>query len=504
MSNDDNTGLPQGGQTPANGAPGGDANAAGSGAPQEPIAPFGNPYQQPEPYTPDPGSLYHSPEAQADAQPTGPTQQIPTPNGSPQYGAPQQPSYNGGQQPPYAGAAPYGQQSAGGVPPYGQPAQTGVPQYGAPGQGAPGQGSPYGAAAYPGTPNGSGGKPPKKKLGLILGIAGGALAAIIAIIIAVVAISGAGANNTAKGDGDGGGTSTSSKGDGKKTVAKSAEEAVKLYLNAIAKGDSATAIALLDKPGDKSLLTDEVLKASNEIAPITKIKVDPATNKYYAQVDTTYMVGEDEVTTTYSVSERNGKWRISRGVQEVMLPSGISSLGATLNGVAIADAAKSVNVFPGGYQLAITNKNFELTGTTDFVVESGDDYSARPDAQVVMSADGSAAAQKAVVAAVQACMAEKTLKAGCGLTMPAKLSDGTALTEGSVTRTLSGDAQTKLDTLKGSPDYSNPFLVNMDYIGSVDVKADCAGTPCSVWGSGTSLRRAIVDLSKEPAVVTWD
>ncbi|MET8210266.1 hypothetical protein ABZT51_30355 [Streptomyces sp. NPDC005373] len=103
-----------------------------------------------------------------------------------------------GQQPP---AAPYGQPGPYGPPqqpgqpgPYGQPGQQGP--YGQPGQqgpyGQPGQPGPYaqqpyaGGAPYPGWGGAPMGPPPKKRrVGMILGIVGGALAVVVIGIVAV-------------------------------------------------------------------------------------------------------------------------------------------------------------------------------------------------------------------------------------------------------------------------------------------------------------------------------
>ncbi|MET7927858.1 hypothetical protein ABZT43_28410 [Streptomyces sp. NPDC005349] len=103
-----------------------------------------------------------------------------------------------GQQPP---AAPYGQPGPYGPPqqpgqpgPYGQPGQQGP--YGQPGQqgpyGQPGQPGPYaqqpypGGAPYPGWGGAPLGPPPKKRrVGMILGIVGGALAVVVIGIVAV-------------------------------------------------------------------------------------------------------------------------------------------------------------------------------------------------------------------------------------------------------------------------------------------------------------------------------
>ncbi|MGW6479608.1 hypothetical protein ACWGDS_17160 [Streptomyces sp. NPDC055059] len=94
-----------------------------------------------------------------------------------------------GQQPP---AAPYGQPG-----PYGPPQQPGQPgPYGQPGQqgpyGQPGQPGPYaqqpypGGAPYPGWGGAPMGPPPKKRrVGMILGIVGGALAVVVIGIVAV-------------------------------------------------------------------------------------------------------------------------------------------------------------------------------------------------------------------------------------------------------------------------------------------------------------------------------
>lgn len=107
---------------------------------------------------------------------------------------PQQPYPNGPQQPPY----PYGQQSPQAGPgPYGQPQQAVPGPYGQPQQAAPGsygspypQAQPYPPQPYPQQPYAAWGAPPmappkKRRVGLVLGIVGGAVTAVVVVLVLI-------------------------------------------------------------------------------------------------------------------------------------------------------------------------------------------------------------------------------------------------------------------------------------------------------------------------------
>lgn len=412
-----------------------------------------------------------------------------------------------------APATPYASQQTS---PQAYPAQGQQPY---PGQQAhPGQQSYPGQQAYPGQQQASPAQPygsqaystqtdttSKKKLGTgaIIGIIAGGVVLLLLIVLGIVALVGAA-----------GGSSPSGGGGGDDTKKSSPEQVVTSYLEAIADGDAKTALGLMEsKPSDTTLLTDEALAASNELGEIADIDVTaPKTDKdsYSADVEASFTVGGEPVSGTFRVADYSGKgeWEIYVGTIDIYLGDRYKGLGSTINGIDIDDA-ESVTVFPGTYELAVSNENYALSGTTSAVVSDPADYTEGDlEATVGLSESGLTAFRTAVNDSVNACVASKTLEAGCGLTVPGTLSDGTQIVDGTLTRTLSADAQAKLANLQPDEIYGDPMQVSGPYIGSVDVVADCivdgqTMTGCEFFFT-PSIGSPLVDFTTTPLTVRWD
>jgi hypothetical protein len=411
---------------------------------------------------------------------------------------PPAPPYPGYQAPPPPSSAPAAASapvapSAQQYPGY-QPEQAPPPQYSAPQQfSVPQQFPGFQGAPPPG--------PPQRKKGLgtgaIIGIVGGGIAVLVALVVVVSLVvsqvaAGAGSRPDAKPD------------------AKPAKPSTVVtdYLTALSKGDAKTALSYLSDPADDdTLLTDDVLAASNTIAPITAIKVvDEPTGSGSGDVTVSYLLGDTPVTTTYSVYDTGDDdgWKLSGGLGSLSVAQ-FDGLGLTVNGQAVD--GDSVDVFPGSYELATTLPNFALTGETTLTVTepyaSADTSGIEPG----LSDAGTAQFRSLVQAAVAACVASTTLAAGCGIDLPATLSDGTQLVEGTIQRTLDADTTTTLGSLEATLSYDNPTLAQGDYIGAVDVTAQCSqdgstGT-CNVL-FGPSFGRPSVDLASATPTVLWD
>jgi len=302
----------------------------------------------------------------------------------PSYGvAPQPvaPSAPGG----YAPAAPYGSApSAPGLPPTGMPPAPAA---------FPGQ--PY-AAMTPGAA-----MPPKKN---------GFMIPLILILVVVLGLGAFLAYWFGLRD-KGGGTVTPGE-------AKTAQNAVRGYLEALAAGHAQDALSFASKtPTDTTYLTDEVLAASNANGGgLTNIVVQPADNpkSSYAMVSASYNIGTQTVRTQYTATKNGNYYFLDNVVNDVGL-YGISMSGvdATLNGVPIT--TDSVTVFPGTYNLAINNSLLTLTPTSFTVTDPMDFAGSFTDVKVELSADAPAKFAAAAKATLDACMAEKSLQTSCGL-----------------------------------------------------------------------------------------
>ncbi|MGD8193592.1 hypothetical protein ACEXQB_003745 [Herbiconiux sp. P18] len=433
--------------------------------------------QNPPPPTGPSNPAYPGPQGEPSGAPQGGPAAPPP---MPQYGAPQ--------------GAPAGTPPVPPVPPQGAP--QGPPQ-------GPPQGGQYGAPQ--GSPSGPppGQQPPKKKglsTGAIIGIVAGGLVLllVIAIVIGVVAVRGLMAGS------GGSGGSEESGGGSERTASQTVED----YFTALTEGDAETAISLLGTaPDDDTLLTDEVLAASNELAPITDFEiVDDQTSAGSSEVTVAYQLGDTPVTATYSLYDysEDGSWVLSGGTGSLGV-SQFAGLGLTVNGQE-ADG-EVFDVFPGTYELATSLPNFTLTGET--VVTSTEPYGSVDTTGIDAGLSDAALTQfrSLVQAAVDACLASTSLTAGCGLDVPATLSDGTQLADGTISRSLSAEGTVTIQSMVPTLSYDNPTLAQGDYIGSVTTTGTCtqngATGTCSVL-FGPSLGRPSIDMASATPTVLWD
>jgi hypothetical protein len=249
------------------------------------------------------------------------------PHPSPPAGGPpgpwQQPSQAGGwgQQPPAPGGTwpPPGQQPPPGP---GQP-------FGQPGQ-------PYGPPLF---------MPPKSRKPLFIGLSiAGALLVVVAIVLAfTLALGGSG----------GGG---------------SAGDAVKGYLEALARGDAEGALSYSnDQPASKDLVSSDVLKKQIAQWPISDIRIlnDDSTSSAIgiARVHVVANFGDKASDATLNLKKDHGKWKLDSSTIKVAPPPSSGDDAAaktiTLFGKRIADT--TVYVFPGWLDFASSNPYLTVT-----------------------------------------------------------------------------------------------------------------------------------------------
>ncbi len=381
-----------------------------------------------------------------------------------------------------------------------QPATPQHPTYpGAPGA-APAPAAYAAQQPYPGNPAeaypGYAAAPPaapKKKLGTgaLIAIIAGGVVLLLAIVFGVVfAVSGGGAS-----------------------AEQRPEAVVEKYLQALADGDSETALALLStKPTDRELLTDEALAASNKLGAIDDIVVTlpKGTDLRSGDADVTadYTIGGKPVTGEFTVVDYkgDGSWEIQRGTVDLYIGSRLEGLPTQINGIAIDN--DSITVFPGTVALTVDNPNYTLSGTTTAIISDPSDYSSDGlDPKVGLSDAGLAAFRQGITDSVNTCLASKSLDPGCGLAIGDVLSDGTKVIDGTITRTLTASAQAEMASLEPDELYSDPLKVHGPYIGGVDVTADCESNGQSYTGCTflfmPTLGSPLVDFSTDPVTVRW-
>lgn len=144
---------------------------------------------------------------------------------------------------------------------------------------------------------------------LIIGAA--ALALLLIGIIAVVALTGRDAPTTTTdpqtSQPPGSSASAPASNPPSAPAATQASDAVRGYLEALSKGDSASALALMaDAPADTSLMSDAVLAESNKLAPLTDINVPDTTDEFAYRVDASYKLGDSPVNESFNVKKNGG------------------------------------------------------------------------------------------------------------------------------------------------------------------------------------------------------
>lgn len=373
----------------------------------------------------------------------------------------------------FAAAAP---QAAGAV-----PQAAGVPQAGGYPAAAPQAGG-YPASAYPVVAPAAAPKKPMSK-GLLFGIIGGAVLLVLLIAAAIIVPA------LLRGP------------------AQTASGVVEEYLTALAEGDFDTALAYVEAYADDSLLNEEVLAASIERAPITDIVVEASDgDEFESVVSASFTIGGEAVERDFTVYKfGQDEWQLGDGLIAVSLSS-LDGFGLTINGVEPTGAI--TYVFPGTYQFSLAYEEFSLDSDADtFTLITNDDADVVRDLQPVLTDDGAAMFRSLVRAAVEECVAMKTLTTPCGMDITDIDLQGYTAIDDSVTRTITAEGQKDLDAMEPEPGYSTPSLVSTyDF---VDVEMTLQGTKdgqtseFEVWLGGY-MKTPSVDFADETPTVTWE
>lgn len=455
----------------------------------------------------------------------------------------EQPGY--GQQQPGYGQPGYGQQHqpGSGQPGYGQPGYgEQQPSYGQPGYGDASYPQSPGGPGYPQDPNGpqgpggpsypegpggpmypqgpggpsDGGKGPGK--GLMWGLIAAGVVVVGAIIALVVMLTGSGGAQADDQTGDTGDAgeaegSDESAGEESESVATDAETpfaAVESYFAALSEGDAEAARSLVYDAGDTTYLTDEVLAASLELAPITEVSVteEEMTEDiaFSTEVQVSYTLGETPVTKRiYTYENRDtDTWEVD-GAAQLMQPD-LGDLETTVNGEPVSGS--EATVFLGlMYELAIDDENFTIDG--DGLVEVTESYTSASTLEVGLTEEATETWRELILSDVEECVASTDMEAGCGLDMPSDVS-GATVVEGSIVRSLPAETDQALQRLTPQPSYSTPTLVGAEYFsGRVDVEYEAEeGGVTSLYelyfGDPGTLGTPMVDMTADELEVIWE
>lgn len=286
------------------------------------------------------------------------------------------------------------------------------------------------------------------------------------------------------------------------------EEVVKNYLTALSQSNAKAALATgSTDPDSDALLTNAMLKASNKIAPLKAITVDPSSSNatYDRKVTAHYTLGSEKIKTVFSLNrDGNDEWKLDSTTVRFGLGTSFKGLKMTINGIEAKDT-EHMEMFLGTYQIATATPFYTLTGGTKITVKNPKDYPTTS-IKVELSEEGVAAFHEAVKSSLDACLAQTTLDAGCGLALPATSNDFT-VKEGTVKRALSEEGQAKVAALTPQVSYDNPLLVKTyDSISGFSMEATCTKNgSTSACRALSSYNNAypVVDFSTTPPTASW-
>jgi hypothetical protein len=297
----------------------------------------------------------------------------------------------------------------------------------------------------PPQPGGPGQPPPRKKGGARVFLVIGAVVLVL-LILGVGAIVLLNRDNGTVSDpvtpGTGGtapgGTAPPGGSSSPQVVNSKADEAVKSYLDALAAGQAAVALALgKDQPTDTTFLTDAVLADSLKRAPITAITVSPPDDEYDNSIEASYKLGDQQVNETFTVQKSGDNYLLYDIAQNVSVESIRSrTLPLLINGVPVQ--TDEVNLFPGSYLLTSGNE-YASYGNGKLVIKHPGDYPNAYDLRPKLTKAGTDAFISAAKAKLAACVKEPKLRpAGCPF-FNLREREGQDIDEKTIKRTIDGD-----------------------------------------------------------------
>ena len=338
------------------------------------------------------------------------------------------------------------------------------------------------------------GPPPKKNTKLPIIIGAGVLALVLIGGLIGFAIIRSGNDKVASGGG-GGGTSQSPV----PVQADKPSDAVQGYLQALASGDAQTALSFAaTQPADTTFLTNEVLAASNKLAPIADINVPVVDDEYAYTVNATYTRGGKKVNTSFSVQKDGDVWQLREVAYDLDLGSRLNkTLPMIINGVRVP--SDSISVFPGTYQLTTGTKNISYGKTGIVAIDSPTEYPrGLTKLQPTVTKTGEKAFTKAVKDSIKKCMKSKKLKnKGCPNNV-ARVTGNVTPREGTFRWTWEKDS---LDNMKVRLVYDNPAKATASVYLRMKAYGKCKEGACSITPFTSASPSA--NLTADKVQVTW-
>lgn len=192
---------------------------------------------------------------------------------------------------------------------------------------------------------------PRNRKPLIIALSVAAAVVVVVVVFVVIAV-------------------VSSGSDGR---SGSAGDAVKGYLEALARGDAETALSYgSDQPGSKEFLTDEILKKQIAHWPITDIKILGDSGALsFGQVHVSAKFGENISDVTLSTKRSGKEWKIDQAAIKIDTVSSVDNKAfETLTFFGTAVGKSPAYVFPGWVNAGSTNANVAVKLKKPYLLDS--------------------------------------------------------------------------------------------------------------------------------------
>jgi len=314
--------------------------------------------------------------------------------------------------------------------------------------------------------------PPKKKssAGVIIAIVAGVVVlALIALVVVVVFV-----------------------------VNNKPDDMVKKYFAALADGNATEALSYAKtQPTDTTLLTDEVLRKSNELGTISDVKI---TSSSSSLVVVSMRIGSTTKSATYKVSKGSDGWQLDVAAWAVPIVTS-STVPLVVNGVK-APSIKNAYVFPGTYELTTGTKN--LAWKESKQVFTGGTLQVPTSASVVVTDDGKKAAKAAISSLFSECTAVKSFnpKRSNGGNCPFYVKSPRS---GSITSTIRWSIPTD-PANSWVPSFStDPTTVSgpVVYVIRLQYNYTANGQTYSADSTNTLTQTFVADMTADPVKITW-
>lgn len=368
-----------------------------------------------------------------------------------------------------------------------RPPQQGQPQPGYPPQGPPAGQQQLGGPNQFAPPAQQGPKPNRKKLIIVIVAVVVALVLVAATVLIVQEVQKRRAEQR--------------RVDALTAATQKAEGAVTSYLNALSEADAETALSLASEPTEGTLLTEEVLTASNENGGVSDPQITGSQlvqleddTVPHGTVTATYQVGGTPLKepVTFEVVNSPDGWRLAQVAATVDVDTGTKKI----NGQDVSET--TVLAFPGTYQVAATSDRLRFTNE-GFTVSDP----AATDLSWSAASELTDAGRRAVVDAgrrsLDACLSKKELApAGCPM-ITWRESNGIDIEESTIEYTLENDPWARPELTLGG----TQVLAVIET--EISLYADATQNGSSGYVEDTQTKQTILtaDISAPEVKVTW-